>query len=130
MKDVATQPTVSLGGLPVGTELAERYEVRGWLGEGGMGTVYRVLDRELDEEVALKLLRVELAKTPEALLRFRREVKLARRVTHPNVARTYDLGVHAGLRFLTMELISGESLAARARNRPALPEVLRVAAAI
>src|SRR4051794_15545811 len=110
MSEAFTAPTISFGGLPIGAELAERYEVRAWLGEGGMGTVYRVLDRELDEEVALKLLRTELSHAPEALVRFRREVKLARKVVHPNVARTFDLGVHAGQRFLTMELIAGGSL--------------------
>src|SRR5262249_60540811 len=90
-----------------------------------MGAVYRVLDRELDEEVALKILRPELAATAEALVRFRREVKLARRVTHANVARTYDLGEYAGVRFLTMELIAGSSL----RHAPArdLPAGLRIA---
>src|SRR5262249_61805221 len=93
-----------------------------------MGAVYRVLDRELDEEVALKILRPELAATPEALLRFRREVKLARRVTHANVARTYDLGEYAGVRFLTMELIDGTSL--RATPVPELPEGLRIAAGV
>src|SRR5258706_9005410 len=102
MGDLGTQPTMTLGHVPVGAVIAERYEIRALIGEGGMGTVYRALDRELDEEVALKVLRAELAATPDALVRFRREVKLARRVTHPNIARTYDLGEHNGIRFLTM----------------------------
>ena len=76
-----------------------------------MGSVYRVHDGELGEEVALKVLRVELASDATAIDRFRREVKLARRVTHPNVARTFDLGCHDELRFLTMELVEGKSLA-------------------
>ncbi len=92
--------------------VAGRYEVLGLLGVGGMGAVYKVRDRELDEVVALKMLRRDLAQTPGILERFRREVKLARRVTHPNVARTYDLGEHGGDRFITMELIAGESLGA------------------
>ncbi len=92
--------------------IADRYEVLGLVGIGGMGAVYKVRDRELDEVVALKMLRRELADSVGALERFRREVKLARRVTHPNVARTFDLGEHRGERFLTMELVSGESLAA------------------
>lgn len=87
-----------------------RYEILGMLGGGAMGTVYRARDRELDEIVALKVLRTELASSPEMLERFRREVKLARRVTHRNVARTYDIGEHAGDRFLTMELVRGEGL--------------------
>ncbi len=69
-----------------------RYEVLGLLGSGGMGNVYRARDRELDEPVALKVLRPEIAANAAALERFRREVKLARRVTHPNVARVFDIG--------------------------------------
>mgnify|MGYP000945069118 CR=1 FL=1 len=110
--------------------IAGRYEVRAPLGAGGMGAVFLVLDRELDEEVALKVLHSDLADTPEALHRFRREVKLARRVTHPNVARTYDLGVDGPRRFITMELLRGEPLAKSAAAGVALSEALRVAAGI
>ncbi len=90
-------------------KIASRYEVLGLLGVGGMGAVYKVRDIELDELVALKMLKRELA-TPQLLERFRREVKLARKVTHKNVARTFDLGEHEGERFLTMELVDGEAL--------------------
>jgi TolB-like protein/Flp pilus assembly protein TadD len=93
--------------------IAGRYELLGMLGAGGMGTVYRARDRELDEIVALKVLRKELAASPSMLERFRREVKLARRVTHRNVARTFDIGEHGGDRFLTMEYVEGELLATR-----------------
>src|SRR5262245_58867507 len=72
--------------------VAGRYEIVGLVGAGGMGTVYRARDRELDEVVALKMLRHELTETPGMLSRFRQEVKLARRVTHPAVARTFDIG--------------------------------------
>jgi len=94
-----------------------RYEILGLLGAGGMGTVYRARDRELDEVVALKMLRRELVEAPGMLARFRQEAKLARRVTHRNVARTFDIGEHvtpAGTaeKFLTMEYVEGESLAA------------------
>jgi eukaryotic-like serine/threonine-protein kinase len=90
--------------------LAGRYELLSLLGSGGMGTVYRARDRELDEEVALKVLRRELVDAPGMLDRFRREVKLARRVTHRNVARAYDIGEHGEEKFLTMEYIDGEPL--------------------
>jgi len=94
-----------------------RYEILGLLGSGGMGTVYRARDRELDEVVALKMLRRELVEAPSMLERFRQEAKLARRVTHRNVARTFDIGEHATAagtteKFLTMEYVEGESLAA------------------
>jgi serine/threonine-protein kinase len=91
--------------------LAGRYELLGLVGTGGMGSVYRARDRELDEIVALKMLRRELVDAPGMLARFRQEVKLARKVTHRNVARTFDIGEHAGDKFLTMELVEGESLA-------------------
>ena len=111
--------------------VAGRYEILGMLGAGGMGTVYRARDRELDEIVALKLLRRELASSESMLERFRREVKLARRVTHRNVARTFDIGLdshNAGERFLTMELIEGEMLGARLarRGRLSLHDVVAI----
>ncbi len=103
-----------------GTLVAGRYEILGLLGSGGMGTVYRARDRELDELVALKVLRRELVDTPGILDRFRREAKLARRVTHTNVARVFDIGEHEGEKFLTMELVDGESLAALLAREGAL----------
>lgn len=103
------------------TLLAGRYEVQGLLGGGAMGAVYRAFDRALEEAIALKVLRRELARDPDALERFRREVKLARRVTHANVARTFDLGESDGELFLTMELVLGESLGARLAREGALP---------
>ncbi len=102
-----SDPTIAATGAPV---LAGRYELVGLLGSGGMGTVYRARDRELDEIVALKVLKGEVAQAAGMLERFRREVKLARKVTHRNVARTFDIGEHGGDRFLTMEFVEGESL--------------------
>ncbi len=115
------RPTVTIGQL-----FADRYQVEQLLGRGGMGSVYRVHDRELDEHVALKLLE---AASPELITRFRREVRLARRVTHRNAARTFDLGEHGGLRFLTMELVDGESLRERHRRAPptSLTEIVDIA---
>ena len=90
--------------------IAGRYEVPEPARVRGMGTVYRARDVELDELVALKVLRRELVDSPGMLARFRQEAKLARRVTHHNVARTFDIGEHGGEKFLTMELVDGESL--------------------
>jgi serine/threonine-protein kinase len=108
--------------------VAGRYEILGLLGSGGMGTVYRARDRELDEVVALKMLKKQIAATEGILDRFRREVKLARRVTHGNVARTFDIGEHAGAKFLTMEFIDGEMLGAMLvrRGRLRIGEVARI----
>lgn len=91
----------------------ERYEIVELLGVGASGSVYRARDIELNEEVALKVLRKELVSDPATLERFRNEVRLARRVTHRNVARVFDIGEHEGERYLTMELVSGRSLSRR-----------------
>ncbi len=114
-------PVTTGGATPVPTTIAGRYEILGLIGVGGMGAVYRARDRELDEVVALKMLRRELVELPGILERFRREVKLARRVTHKNVARTFDIGEHAGEKFLTMEYVEGESLAAVIERHGMLP---------
>ncbi len=111
--------------------LAGRYTILGLVGVGGMGSVYRARDAELDEVVALKVLRRELVDTPGMLERFRQEVKLARRVTHPNVARMFDIGEHAGEKFLTMEYIEGQSLAAvLAERQPPLNEIIALTKSI
>jgi serine/threonine-protein kinase len=100
----ATAPTLTIGEV-----FADRYEIKALLGRGGMGSVYSAVDREVGETIALKLLAPGTANA-EALERFRREVRLARRVTHRNAARTYDLGEHQGRRYLTMEFVEGTSL--------------------
>jgi eukaryotic-like serine/threonine-protein kinase len=97
-------------GAPPPRVLADRYELLGLLGSGGMGTVYRARDLELDELVALKMLKERMWSSAGALERFRSEVKLARRVTHRNVARTFDIGEHGGGKFLTMEFVDGQML--------------------
>ena len=125
---VLTEPGRSTSAGEEPPLVAGRYEILGMLGSGGMGTVYRARDRELDEIVALKLLRKELAASAGMIERFRREVKLARRVTHKNVARTFDIGDHAGDRFLTMELIDGEMLGMHRarRGRVGVRDVIRI----
>jgi len=106
----APSPESTLESSPALILVAERYEILNLLGEGGMGSVYRARDTLLDEIVAFKVLRRELAANPDLIDRFKREVKLARRVTHPNVARMFDIGEHEGATFLTMEFIDGEPL--------------------
>jgi TolB-like protein len=91
-----------------GELIAGRYRIVRWLGAGGMGSVYSAFDTELGDTVALKMLHRGLS--VHALERFRREVKLTRRVQHRNVAKMFDIGEHAGERFLTLELIDGVAL--------------------
>jgi serine/threonine protein kinase/tetratricopeptide (TPR) repeat protein len=100
-----------------GQILASRYEVLERLGEGGMGTVYRVRDRELDRIVALKTIRADLASNPSTIRRFKQELLLARQISHRNVIRIYDLGVSGGLRFITMEYVEGQDLRSLMRAR-------------
>jgi serine/threonine-protein kinase len=108
----AVSPATRPGGEPVvGQLFASRYEIQGLLGRGGMGVVYRAHDRDLDEAVAIKTLRGEaLSADPTLLDRFKQEIRLARRITHPNILRTHDLGESGGLRYLSMEFAKGLTL--------------------
>lgn len=92
------------------------------LGEGGMGAVYKARDRELDRLVALKVVRRDLAGQASILQRFKQELILARKITHRNVVRIFDLGVTDGLRFITMEFIEGQDLASLLEERKLTPE--------
>lgn len=112
----ADAPTIaSAGGRPTfflrpGAVLAGRYEILQLLGEGGMGAVYKARDTELDRLVAIKVIRPELASSPQMLQRFKQELVVARQITHKNVVRIYDLGEADGVKFITMEYIEGEDL--------------------
>ncbi len=137
MGDPSTDDTMLAEGVAtsqsgeVATVIANRYRLLALVGRGGMGVVYRVRDEVLDEVVALKMLRRELLGSSDAIARFVQEVKLARKVTHPNVARTFDIGEHEGGRFLTMEWIAGESLAAHlAKGACTSADAVRFAASI
>jgi serine/threonine protein kinase/tetratricopeptide (TPR) repeat protein len=96
--------------LQPGHVLGGRYEILGLLGEGGMGAVYKARDREVDREVALKVIRPELTGHPEVVSRFKQELILARQVTHKNVVRIFDLGEAEGAKFISMEYIDGRDL--------------------
>jgi serine/threonine protein kinase/tetratricopeptide (TPR) repeat protein len=96
--------------LTTGTTFAGRYQIIEELGKGGMGKVYRVLDKELKEEVALKLIKPEIASDMKTLERFSNELKLARKISHKNVGRMYELMEEEGTRYITMEYVPGEDL--------------------
>ncbi|MDH3732486.1 MAG: protein kinase [Gemmatimonadota bacterium] len=118
------------GQLQAGETFAERYEIAGLLGHGGMGAVYRARDLELEEDVAIKMLRPEFIADAESLERFKTEIKLARRISHPNVVRTHDFGEADGVRFLTMEFVEGLTLRdlIDSRGKLGVSAVLAVAA--
>ncbi len=125
-QQIASVPTavraVDGGQLKPGATFAGRYEVKEILGAGGMGVVYRAFDRELQEPVAIKTLRPEaMAGGSIALDRFKQEIRLARRIAHRNVVRTYDLGEEKGMYYLTMEYVEGTSLKQLITSRGKLP---------
>jgi len=96
--------------LTRGSTFAKRYEVIEELGKGGMGKIYRVFDKKIEEEVALKLLKPEIAADKDTIKRFSNELRFARKIVHKNVCRMYDLGEEKGTHFITMEYVSGEDL--------------------
>ena len=108
-------------GLQPGQRLAGRYEIIERIGSGGMGVVYRALDLELSEPVAVKTLRREFVSDSSALARFKSELRLARRISHRNVIRTHDLGETDGMYFITMEYVEGTSVKALITERGRLP---------
>src|SRR5260370_23632371 len=99
-----------------GRLLASRYRIIALLGKGGMGEVYRADDLTLGQPVALKFLLHEAARDQALLERFKNEVRIARRVSHPNVCRVYDVGDVEGHTFFTMEYVDGEDLASLLRR--------------
>lgn len=109
--------------LEAGRLLADRYRIVELVGEGGMGMVYRALDEQLGLTVAVKVLRPELSSDERVVERFRRELVLARQVTHRNAVRIHDIGHDDDLLFLTMDFVEGQSLQAMLRNKGRLEPV-------
>jgi serine/threonine protein kinase/tetratricopeptide (TPR) repeat protein len=106
---------------PRGFRIAGRFEVLGELGRGGMGTVYRVLDTKINEVIALKLLKPEVAADARVVERFKNELRLARKIIHKNVCRVYDINEAEGVLFITMEYVPGENLRSLIREGHPLP---------
>jgi tetratricopeptide (TPR) repeat protein/tRNA A-37 threonylcarbamoyl transferase component Bud32 len=126
-----------------GDLLCERFRVVRFIARGGMGELYEAEDLTLGERIALKTIRAEIAAHERAIQRFRREVQLARKVTHPNICRIFDLfehrppeGTAGAVSFVTMELLHGETLSQRLRRLGAFsvdaarPIVQQMAAAL
>jgi serine/threonine protein kinase len=142
MAEGTPTPIESAPRFAPGTTLVGRYRLIRFIAAGGMGEVHEAEDLVLGTRVAVKTIRAAVAGNCEAMERFRREALLARRVTHPNVCRTFDAGHDAsagdcaGVTFLTMELLRGETLRQRLRRRgafrveEALPIVEQMAAGL
>jgi len=96
--------------LTRGSVFAGRYEIIEELGRGGMGKIYRAYDKKIEAEVALKLVRPEIAVEKKTIDRFRNELKISREISHRNVCRMYDLNEEKGTYYITMEYVRGEDL--------------------
>src|SRR5882672_10129057 len=94
------------------------YEILAPLGVGGMGEVYRARDTRLERTVAIKVLPTGLSSSPEVRQRFEREAKTISQLSHPHICAIYDVGSHEGTEYLVMELLEGETLAARLASGP------------
>ncbi|MDW8246509.1 MAG: serine/threonine-protein kinase, partial [Sandaracinaceae bacterium] len=114
----AEETPTSLDQLGYGYRIGEKYIVESLLGQGGMGAVYRATQLNLGRKVAVKVLKGELVASDLALKRFEREAKVAAALDHPNAVHIYDFGVDAGLAYIVMELLSGQSLRERLSSFP------------
>ncbi len=116
--------TMTLSGIPDEFSrlrvFAGRYEIIEPLGQGGMGTIFRVYDQKTQDEIAIKVLNPEISADDTTIARFRNELKLARRISHKNVCRTFDLSEAGGTFYIAMEYVPGESLRSIIRMTGAL----------
>lgn len=109
------------------TTFAGRYRSLEKIGDGAMATVYKALDTELDEVVALKVLKSDFAANEDYIARFKREIALARSITHPNVYRIFDIGASGNVQFISMEYIDGVELKKLITSaRPSLEDGLEI----
>ncbi|MBA2314572.1 MAG: serine/threonine protein kinase, partial [Chloroflexi bacterium] len=115
----------------IGNVLGGRYRLIELLGQGGMATIYRARDSQLERDVAVKLLRPEYGRDPDFLSRFRQEAQNAASLNHPNIVQVYDYGQDPAGPFIVMELVDGEDLASVIRRTGPMPpaQAARIAAA-
>ncbi|MGZ7079768.1 MAG: protein kinase domain-containing protein, partial [Thermoanaerobaculia bacterium] len=127
LTDGATETKMAAMDLTPGQLFAGRYRIEQVIGRGGMGVVYRASDTQLDEIVAIKTLPGDvMQRSPEDLERFKREIRLARKITHRNVLRTYDYGQAESVYFISMEFVRGYTLSellAEAENKQLAPRL-------
>jgi tetratricopeptide (TPR) repeat protein len=112
--DIHAAPTKTIEApieeLTTGSVFAGRYKIITELGRGGMGKVYRAIDQKIDEEIAIKLIKPEIAADKQTIERFGNELKMARKIAHRNVCKMYYLGEEKGANYITMEYVAGEDL--------------------
>ena len=107
-------------GLTLGSTFAGRYQIVEELGRGGMGAVYKALDTQINEEVAIKLIMPEIAADEKTLERFSNELKLARKISHKNVCRMFHLDKEKDTQYISMEYLEGEDLKSLIRTKERL----------
>jgi serine/threonine protein kinase/Flp pilus assembly protein TadD len=114
--------------LTTGSVFAGRYKIVTELGKGGMGSVYRAIDNEINEEIALKLIKPEISSDEKTIERFKNELKTARRIAHKNVCKMYYIGEESGIRYITMEYVEGQDLKRliRQTSQLAIPTALSI----
>jgi serine/threonine protein kinase/tetratricopeptide (TPR) repeat protein len=103
-----------------GSVLSDRYEIIEEIGKGGMGKVYKAYDRDVDENIAMKIIRPEIASNTEIIARFQNELKTTRKIAHRNVCKMFDLGKDGEAKYITMEYVPGEDLKKTIRRMGAL----------
>ncbi len=115
--------------LTTGSTFAGRYQIIEELGKGGMGNVYKVLDKEVNAKIALKLIKPEIAADKKTIERFRNELKTARDISHKNICRMYDLNKEGDSYYITMEYVEGQDLKSliRQTGQLALPTTFSIA---
>lgn len=115
--------------LTTGSTFAGRYKIIEELGKGGMGKVYKVLDKEVNAKIALKLIKPEIAADKKTIERFKNELKTARDISHKNICRMYDLNKEEGSYYITMEYVEGQDLKSliRQTGQLAMPTTISIA---
>jgi serine/threonine protein kinase/Flp pilus assembly protein TadD len=112
---------VDVSALPVGSDFGPRYRIEGLLGQGGMGRVYKALDKDLDRLVAIKVVRPGVMTEGDALKRFKQELLLASKISHKNILRIHDMGEVAGTKFISMAFVEGQDLHQILSDNPKMP---------
>ncbi|HEV8657995.1 MAG TPA: protein kinase [Thermoanaerobaculia bacterium] len=114
-------PSVTYDQLAPGVSILGRFRLLADLGEGGMGKVFKARDDRLEEDVVVKVMKDSLTGDRKMLEHFKREIRLARKISHPNVVRIFDFWEAGPLKFVTMEFLQGTDLAREIRSRGAFP---------
>jgi serine/threonine-protein kinase len=124
------QPSLRYDQLTPGVTIFERFKLLADLGEGGMGKVFKARDERLEEDVVIKVMKDSLTHDPKTLEHFKREIRLARKISHPAVVRIFDFFEVGTLKFVTMEFLQGTDLAHEISRRGAfpIPVALRIGA--